>query len=87
MTTVSIQLAESVLAALGNDADRAARQAVEALVVDLYRNRQLSYRQVSQALGLSRYETDGVLKHHRVTEDLLTVEEFDRQVVGDGPSP
>ncbi|MGD0769347.1 MAG: UPF0175 family protein [Tepidisphaeraceae bacterium] len=85
MTTVSIQLPETVLAALGNDAGKAARQAVEALVVDLYRNRQLSYRQVSQALGLSRYETDGFLKQHHVTEDLVTVEEFDRQVEGDLP--
>ncbi len=85
MTTVSIQLPETVLAALGNDAGKAARQAVEALVVDLYRTRQLSYRQVSQALGLSRYETDGILKRHHVTEDLVTVEEFDRQVEKDLP--
>jgi non-ribosomal peptide synthetase component F len=79
MTTVSIQLPEAVLAALGNDADKAAHQALEALVVDLYRNQQLTYRQVSQALGLSRYETDGVLKRHCVTEDLLGVEEFNGQ--------
>lgn len=86
MTTVPIQLPDTVLAALGNDPGRAAHQAVESLVVDLYRSQKLNYRQVSQALGISRYETDEVLKKHHVTEDLLTVDEFDRQIQQNSPS-
>ena len=30
-------------------------------------------------LSLNRHETDGVLKRHGVTEDLLSVEEFRRE--------
>ena len=50
MTTVPIQLPEMVLAALDNDPSKAARKAVESLVVDLYRDGKLDYRGVSQAL-------------------------------------
>ena len=32
------------------------------------------------ALGLDRFETEGVLKRHNVTEDLLTLEEIDQQI-------
>jgi hypothetical protein len=85
MAMVSLELPETVLAALGNDVDKAGHQVLEALVVELYRNRRLTYRQVGQALGLTRYETDGVLKRHQVSEDLMTVEEFSRQVGDDSP--
>ena len=37
---------------------------------------------LAEGLGISRYETDAVLKRHNVTEDLLTREEFDDQVSG-----
>ena len=30
--------------------------------------------------GLDRFETEAVLKHHRVTEDCLTMEELDEQL-------
>jgi hypothetical protein len=60
---------------LGN-LDQAAK---EAALVELYRLDKLTHHQLSKALGLSRFETDGVLKRHKVTEDLLTVEEFRQQ--------
>ena len=61
---------------LGN-LDQAAK---EAALVELYRQEKLTHHQLSKALGLSRLETNGVLKKHNVTEDLLSVEEFSRQV-------
>jgi len=61
---------------LGN-LDEAAK---EAALVELYRQDKLTHHQLSQALGLSRLDADGVLKKHNVTEDLLTVEELERQV-------
>lgn len=61
---------------LGN-LDEAAK---EAALVELYRQEKLTHHQLTKALGLSRLETDGVLKKHKVTEDLLSFEELSRQV-------
>jgi hypothetical protein len=37
---------------------------------------------MAEWLGLSRYETDGVLRRHNVVEDLLTSDELAEQVAG-----
>jgi len=52
--------------------DQAAK---EAALVELYRQNKLTHHQLSLALGLTRFETDGVLKQHNVIEDLLSPEE------------
>ena len=52
-------------------------EAKEAMLVELYRQDKLSHYELSQALGLERFETDAVLKKHNVTEDLPTDEEYD----------
>jgi predicted HTH domain antitoxin len=49
----------------------------EAMLVELYRQDRLSHHELSQAMGLDRFETDGLLKRHGVTEDLPTNEEYD----------
>lgn len=54
--------------------------AKEAALVELYRQGNLSHGQLAESLGLSRDQTNGVLKRHNVTEDLITQEEFDAQV-------
>jgi hypothetical protein len=54
--------------------------AKESALVELYRQGKLTRPALSDALGLSRLETDRVLKLHNVTEDLMTVEEFDEQL-------
>jgi hypothetical protein len=50
--------------------------AKEAAMVELYRLGKLSHHEFATALGLGRLEADCVLKRHRVTEDLVTPEEF-----------
>ena len=55
------------------DLDQAAK---EATLVDLYRRDQITAHELSQALGLSRLQTDALLKRHNVTEDLPTAEEL-----------
>ncbi len=52
----------------------------ESALVELYRQGKLSHHELATALGLGRLELDGVLKEHGVTEDSMTVEEFDEQV-------
>ncbi len=68
---------ERLLQEQGPDANLAAK---EAALVELYRQDKITHFELAQALGLSRYQTDGVLKRHGVTEDLPTVEEFEQQL-------
>ena len=51
------------------------QMAKEALLVDLYRTARITHHQLAEALGLNRYETDGVLKRHGVGVG-LSPEEF-----------
>jgi hypothetical protein len=55
------------------DLDHAAK---EAALVELYRQQSLTQPQLAHALGLSRDQTDALLKRHGVTEDLLTPAEL-----------
>jgi len=59
------------------DLDRAAK---EAALVELYRQERLTRHQLGQALDLSRFETDAVLKRHKVTEDLVGLHEHEEQM-------
>ncbi len=56
------------------------RHATEALLVDLYRTERITKPQLAAALGLDRFEVNGVLNRWNVTEDLLTTLELNRQV-------
>ena len=70
------------------DAERALREstldlegaAKEALLVLLYRQGKLHHKQLADALGLDRWQTEEILKKHNVTEDLPTIEEVREQV-------
>ena len=53
--------------------------AKELFFVDLYRTERITHHQLAEALGLDRYETDGVLKRHGVGIE-LSREEFLSQV-------
>ena len=54
------------------------REAKEAYLVELYRQERIGHRQLAEALGLNRYETDGVLKRHKVSPN-VTAEEMRTQ--------
>ena len=82
MTTVSFQLPDNVERQLRRELGDLDAAAKEAALVELYRQGQLSHGKLAEGLGISRYETDAVLKRHNVTEDLLSREDFDQQVSG-----
>jgi hypothetical protein len=42
-------------------------EAREAYLVELYRQDRITHHQLAQALGLTRIETDGLLKHYKVS--------------------
>jgi predicted HTH domain antitoxin len=50
--------------------------AKEAALIELYRQRKISHYELSQALGIDRFETEDVLKKHNVTEDLPSLEDL-----------
>lgn len=54
-------------------------KAREAFLIELYREHKITHRQLGDALGLERYETDGMLKRYGVGLD-LTVEEIKAEV-------
>lgn len=64
------------LRATGLDPSQTAK---ESFLVNLYRNRRITHHQLAEALGLNRYETDGVLKRHGVGME-LSPEELSAQV-------
>jgi hypothetical protein len=54
--------------------------AKEAALVELYRQGTISHYQLGLSLGMTRFETDDLLKRHHVTEDLITAEELGEQI-------
>jgi len=46
----------------------------EAALVELYRQGATSHHQLGISLGMTRFETDDLLKRHHVTEDFITNE-------------
>ena len=54
--------------------------AKEAALVELYRREKITHHELATALGLDRFETEELLKRHNVTEDLITLAEFDEQL-------
>jgi predicted HTH domain antitoxin len=77
--TISYEIPQDIEQALRATGPDINQEAKEAYLVDLYRRERISHRQLADALGLSRYETDGVLKRHKVWLE-LTSEELAAQV-------
>ena len=74
---VTVELPADVEKRLRAESPDLESEAKEAMLVELYRQDKLSHYELSQALGLERFETDAVLKKHKVTEDLPTAEEIE----------
>jgi hypothetical protein len=77
---ITINLPAELESHLRADSPNLDRETLESLSVQWYRQRRINHRQLAQLLGLSRYDLDGVLKRHGVTEDLLTPQELARQL-------
>ena len=73
---VSFQLPSDLEQTLRHDLRDLDAVAKEALLVTLFRQRKLTHFELAKALGLDRFETEGVLHRHNVTEDLGSVEEY-----------
>ena len=51
----------------------------EAYALELFRRGKISHYELSQILGLDRFETDAYLKRHKVFEGSLTAEDLEEQ--------
>ena len=77
---VTIQLPPDVEQRLRAETPDLDSEAKEAMLIELYRRERLTHYELSQSLGLDRFETDAVLKKHNVTEDLPTPEELEEDL-------
>jgi hypothetical protein len=65
--TISFEIPPRIANELRADGADLGREAKEAFLVELYRRDRIAHHQLAEALGLDRYETDGVLKRHKVS--------------------
>jgi predicted HTH domain antitoxin len=65
--TISFEIPQEIEQQIRTNGANLNGEAREAYLVELYRQDRISHHQLSQALGLSRLETDGVLKRHKVS--------------------
>jgi predicted HTH domain antitoxin len=78
--TVSFEISQEIEQELHTNGPAMNREAKEAYLVELYRQERISHRQLGEALGLNRYETDGLLKRHKVSPN-VTAQEMHAQAM------
>lgn len=77
---ISFDLPPEIESCLRSNGASISREARQAYLVELYRTRRITHFQLSKALGLSRYETDDVLKEYEVW---LEIDEVDIRAEAD----
>jgi predicted HTH domain antitoxin len=80
---VTIQLPPEIEERLKAQSKDLSAELREAAALELFRQGKLSHHELSQVLGVDRFETDAYLKRHNVYEGSLTMEdlEADRQTL------
>ena len=78
--TVTLDLPPEVEKRLRAEAPNLDADVKEAYALELFRKGKLSHYELSQVLGLDRFETNAYLKQHNVFEGSLTMKELDEQV-------
>lgn len=77
--TISFDVPSDIEATLRSQGHDPSITIKEAALVELYRRRAISRRQLTEGLGLERLEVDAVLKRHDMPLD-LTVDELRAEV-------
>lgn len=68
--TITFDIPPDIERHLGRRPGELNEKAREALLVELFRGGEITHRQLGEALGLGRYETDGLLKRYGVGLDV-----------------
>ncbi len=74
---LTIQLPAEIEQNLRNAVGNLDEVGKEAMLVELYRQERLNHYELSQALGLNRFETEDLLHKHNVTEDLPNLQDLE----------
>jgi hypothetical protein len=74
---VSFELPTEIERSLREEFTNLDQAAKEAALIELYRQQKLTQHELSVALGITRLETEALLKRHNVTEDLQSLSEYD----------
>lgn len=85
--TVTFDLPPSLERRLAAASRDVSAEAKEAFAVALYRRGEVTRPQLCELLGLSRFELEGILKSHGVTEDLVTADELALQLQNEPAQP
>ncbi len=75
--TVTLDLPADVEQKLRAETPNLDADVKEAYALELFRRGKLSHYELSQVLGLDRFETDAYLKRHNVYEGSLTMEDLE----------
>ncbi len=76
--TIQFEIPHDIEQELGGTGSDLNGEAREAFLVELYRQDRITHHQLAQALGLSRIETEALLKRHQVSSG-VTAEEIQAQ--------
>ncbi len=77
--TVTLNLPPEIEEKLRSETANLDADVKEAYALELFRRERLSHYELSQVLGLHRFETDAYLKRHKVFEGSLTMEDLEEQ--------
>jgi hypothetical protein len=77
--TVTLQLPPDLEEKLRAQTPNLDAEVTEAYALELFRRGKLTHYELSQALGLDRFETDAYLKQHNVFDGSLTMEDLEEQ--------
>jgi hypothetical protein len=72
--TISFDIPQEIEQELGGNGADLNGEAREAFLVELYRLDRITHHQIAEALGLSRLETEGILKRHKVSSGVAAEE-------------
>ena len=78
--TITFEIPEDLAAQLGGSPQDLSRQALEALVLEAYREDRIGSPQAAALLGFSRLQWDHFLKEKQVMEHAYSVEDLERDV-------
>jgi hypothetical protein len=76
--TIQFEIPHDIEQELGGNGSDLNGEARETFLVELYRQDRITHHQLAKAFGLSRLETEGVLKRHKVSSG-VTAEEMRAQ--------
>lgn len=81
MMTITLEIPDGLASQLAGDTpQQLSRQALEALVLEAYRENRLGGLEAAEVLGFSRLEWNHFLKEKRVLENAYSVEDLERDV-------